>query len=172
MIVGNTPSSVRLRAPPHKAAGQLPLEPTLNAHRQSSQPIARKLGLARADTAIGQAISQHPQWRHRPGGNQMRTTMQPPAGTLGRQRHRRRWPMGVLAVLLVLAAGVYLGGGWCFSGRLYQRGLSGAAKRAAKPTYDLSAVAVAPGTVTLGVPADPDQLLTPGGWGLRWPTGS
>jgi hypothetical protein len=63
-------------------------------------------------------------------------------------------------VLLVLAAGFYLVGGWYFSGRLYQQGLSGAAKRAARPTYHLSAVAVAPGTVILGVPAD--QLLTPG----------
>jgi hypothetical protein len=35
--------------------------------------------------------------------------MQPPAGTLG---PRRRWPIVVLAMLLVLAAGFYLGGGW------------------------------------------------------------
>jgi uncharacterized protein len=101
----------------------------------------------------------------------MRTRMQPPVGTLGPRRRRRRWPIVVLAVLLVLAAVFYLGGGWYFSGRLYQQGLSSAAKRAAKPTYHLSVVAVAPGTVTLGVPADPDQLLTPGVWGLRWPTG-
>jgi hypothetical protein len=101
----------------------------------------------------------------------MRTRMQPPAGTLGPRRRRRRWPIVALAVLLILAAVFYLGGGWYFSGRLYQQGLSGAAKRAAKPTYHLSVVAVAPGTVTLGVPADPDQLLTPGVWGLQWPTG-
>src|SRR5215211_1108231 len=101
----------------------------------------------------------------------MRTRMQPPAGTLGPRRRRRRWPIVALAVLLILAAVFYLGGGWYFSGRLYQQGLSGAAKRAAKPTYHLSVVAVAPGTVTLGVPADPDQLLTPGVWGMQWPTG-
>ena len=101
----------------------------------------------------------------------MKTRMQPPAGTLGPRRRRRRWPIVGLAVLLVLAAVFYLGGGWYFSGRLYQLGLSGAAKRAATPTYHLSVAAVAPGTVTLGVPADPDQLLTPGVWGLQWPTG-
>jgi alpha-beta hydrolase superfamily lysophospholipase len=87
------------------------------------------------------------------------------------RRRRRRWPIVVLAVLLVLAAVCYLGGGWYFSGRLYQQGLSGAAKRAARPTYNLSVVAVTSGTVTLGVPADPGQLLTPGTWGLQWPTG-
>jgi hypothetical protein len=101
----------------------------------------------------------------------MRTRIQPPVGTLGPRRRRRRWPIVALAMLLVLAAVFYLGGGWYFSGRLYQQALSGAAKRAAKPTYHLNVVAVAPGTVTLGVPADPDQLLTPGVWGLRWPTG-
>src|SRR5512132_2912926 len=100
----------------------------------------------------------------------MRTRMQPPAGTLGPRRRRQRWPVVGLAVLLVLAAVFYLGGGWYFSGRLYQQGLSGAAKRAAKPTYHLNVVAVAPGTVTLGVTADPDQLLTPVLWGLRLPT--
>jgi pimeloyl-ACP methyl ester carboxylesterase len=101
----------------------------------------------------------------------MRTRTQPPAGTLGPRRRRRRWPIVALAVLLVLAAVFYLGGGWYFSGRLYQQGLSGAAKRAARPTYHLSVVAVTPATVTLSVPADPDQLLTPGVWGLQWPTG-
>jgi alpha-beta hydrolase superfamily lysophospholipase len=89
----------------------------------------------------------------------------------GRRRRRRRWPIVVLALLLVVAGVFYLGGGWYFSGRLYQQGLSGAAKRAAKPTYDLSVAAVTQGTVTLRVPTDPGQLLTPGTWGLQWPTG-
>jgi uncharacterized protein len=88
-----------------------------------------------------------------------------------RRRRRWRWPIVVLALLLVLAAVFYLGGGWYFSGRLYQQGLSGAAKRAARPTYDLSVAAVTPATVTLRVPTDPGQLLTPGVWGLQWPTG-
>ena len=88
-----------------------------------------------------------------------------------RRRRRWRWPVVVLALLLVLAGVFYLGGGWYFSGRLYQQGLSGAAKRAARPTYDLSVAAVTSGTVTLGVPSDPGQLLTPGVWGLQWPTG-
>jgi alpha-beta hydrolase superfamily lysophospholipase len=86
-------------------------------------------------------------------------------------RRRRRWPIVTLASVTVLAAVFYLGGGWYFSGRLYERALSGAAKRAAKPTYNLTVTAVTPGTVTLRVPADPGQLLTPGVWGIQWPTG-
>jgi hypothetical protein len=98
--------------------------------------------------------------------------MQQPAGTQGTQRRRRRrWPIVVLAVVVVLAGVFYLGGGWYFSGRLYQQALSGAAKRAARPAYNLSVAAVTPGTVTLRVPTDPGQLLTPGVWGLQWPTG-
>jgi uncharacterized protein len=98
--------------------------------------------------------------------------MQRAAGAQGTgRRRRRRWPIVALVSLVVLAAVFYLGGGWYFSGRLYQQGLSGAARRAARPTYDLSVVAVRSGIVTLGVPADPGQLLTPGVWGLQWPTG-
>jgi uncharacterized protein len=96
---------------------------------------------------------------------------QPPGTPTTQRRRRRRWPIVVVAWLVVLAAVFYLGGGWYFSGRLYQQGLSGAAKRAAKPTYDLSVTAVTPATVTLRVPTDPGQLLTPGTWGLQWPTG-
>jgi hypothetical protein len=91
--------------------------------------------------------------------------------TRASQRRRRRWPIVVLASVLALTAVFYLGGGWYFSGRLYQRALSGAVKRAAKPTYDLSVTAVTPGTVTLRVPPDPGQLLTPGVWGIQWPAG-
>src|SRR5512133_3099976 len=96
------------------------------------------------------------------GGSQMRTRTQPPTDTQVTARRRRRWPIVALVVVVVLAAVFYLGGGWYFSGRLYQQALSGAAKRAAGPTYNLSVVAVAPATVTLGVPPDPGQLLTPG----------
>jgi alpha-beta hydrolase superfamily lysophospholipase len=89
----------------------------------------------------------------------------------GQRRRRRRWPIVTLASVTVLAAVFYLGGGWYFSGRLYQRALSGAAKRAAKPTYNLTVTAVTPANVTLRVPTDPGQLLTPGVWGIQWPTG-
>ena len=87
------------------------------------------------------------------------------------RRRRRRWPVVTLASVTVLAAVFYLGGGWYFSGHLYQQALSGAAKRAAKPTYNLTVAAVTPETVTLRVPTDPGQLLTPGVWGIQWPTG-
>src|SRR5512132_1267585 len=106
------------------------------------------------------------------GGSQMRTRTQPPADTqVTERRRRRRWPIVALALVVVLAAVFYLGGGWYFSGRLYQQALSSAAKRAARPTYNLTVVAVTPATVTLRVPPDPGQLLTPGVWGLQWPTG-
>ena len=86
-------------------------------------------------------------------------------------RRRRRWPIMTLASVTVLAAVFYLGGGWYFSNYLHQHALSGAAKRAAKPTYNLTVTAVTPATVTLRVPAEPGQLLTPGVWGIQWPTG-
>jgi alpha-beta hydrolase superfamily lysophospholipase len=97
--------------------------------------------------------------------------MQPPGATQVTERRRRRWPIVALALVVVLAAVFYLGGGWYFSGRLYQQALSGAAKRAARPAYNLSVVAVTPATVTLRVPTGPGQLLSPGVWGLQWPTG-
>jgi len=75
------------------------------------------------------------------------------------------------AAVVALAAVFYLGGGWYFSGHLYRQALSGAAKRAAKPTYNVSVAAVTRGTVTLRVPTDPGQLLTPGVWGIQWPAG-
>src|SRR4029453_12583625 len=43
--MGNTPSSVRLRAPQHKAAGQPRPEPSLTPTPAAHQPIARKVGL-------------------------------------------------------------------------------------------------------------------------------
>ncbi len=89
----------------------------------------------------------------------------------GQRRRRRRWPMVALASVVVVAAVFYLGGGWYFSDYLYQHALSGAAKRAAKPIYNLSVTAVTPGTVTLRIPPDPGQLLTPGVWGIQWPAG-
>jgi pimeloyl-ACP methyl ester carboxylesterase len=99
--------------------------------------------------------------------------MDQPGGSTpaSQRRRRRRWPIVAFASVLVLAAVFYLGGGWYFSGHLYQQALSGAAKRAAKPTYNLIVAAVTPATITLRVPTDPGQLLTPGVWGIQWPTG-
>jgi uncharacterized protein len=98
--------------------------------------------------------------------------MNQPVGTAqASQRRQRRWPIVTAASVMALAAVFYLGGGWYFSDYLYQHALSGAAKRAAKPSYNLSVTAVSARTVTLRVPADPGQLLTPGVWGIQWPTG-
>src|SRR6266702_1834570 len=90
------------------------------------------------------------------GVSETRMRMNRSAGSAraSQRRRRRRWPIVALASLVVLAAVFYLGGGWYFSGRLYQQALSGAAKRAAKPTYNLTVAAVTPETVTLRVPTD------------------
>jgi cytochrome c-type biogenesis protein CcmH/NrfG len=74
----------------------------------------------------------------------MRTRTQPPADTPVNQRRRRRWPILALALVVVLAGVFYLGGGWYFSGRLYQQALSGA------------------GTVALSqkAPAEPNEVET------------
>ncbi len=97
---------------------------------------------------------------------------QPVGSTQASQRpRRRRWPIVALALVMIVAAMFYLGGGWYFSDYLYQHALSGTAKRAARPTYDLNVAAVTPETVTIRVPTDPGQLLTPGVWGIQWPTG-
>src|SRR6266536_4712973 len=101
-----------------------------------------------------------------------RTGMHRLAGTeVTERRRRRRWPVVASAAVVALAAVFYLGGGWYFSGHLYRQALSGAAKRAAKPTYNVGVAAVTRGTVTLRVPTDPGQLLTPGVWGIQWPAG-
>lgn len=99
--------------------------------------------------------------------------MKQPVGSTqaNQRRRRRRWPIVALALVVIVAAMFYLGGGWYFSNYLYQHALSGTAKRAAKPTYDLNVAAVTPETVTIRVPTDPGQLLTPGMWGIQWPTG-
>jgi hypothetical protein len=94
-----------------------------------------------------------------------------PSAQANQRRRRRRWPIVAAASLVVVAAVFYLGGGWYFSDYLYQHALSGAAKRAAKPTYNLTVTAVTPHTVTLRVPTHPGQLLTPGVWGIQWPAG-
>jgi alpha-beta hydrolase superfamily lysophospholipase len=94
-----------------------------------------------------------------------------PSTQANQRRRRRRWPIVAVASVIVVAAVFYLGGGWYFSDYLYQHALSGAAKRAAKPTYNLTVTAVTPQTVTLRVPIHPGQLLTPGVWGIQWPAG-
>jgi len=94
-----------------------------------------------------------------------------PSEPHARPKRRRRWAIVLAAVVVVLVALFYLGGGWYFSGRIYTKALSGAEKRAATPSYTIPVVASSADTITLHIPSDPGQLLTPGVWGLQWPTG-
>ena len=70
----------------------------------------------------------------------------------------------------MLTAVFYLGGGWYFSGRLYELGLSAAAKRADRPTYDIRVRAITPDSLTMALPGEPDEAV-PGTWGVQWPGG-
>ena len=88
-----------------------------------------------------------------------------------RPKRRRRWPIVLAAVVVVFVALFYLGGGWYFSGRIYTKALSGSAKRDATTSYTIPVVTSSADSITLQIPSDPGQLLTPGIWGLQWPTG-
>lgn len=73
--------------------------------------------------------------------------------------------------MVVVVALFYLGGGWYFSGRIYTKALSGSAQRDAMPSYTVPVVSSSADSITLRIPSDPGQLLTPGVWGLQWPAG-
>lgn len=109
----------------------------------------------------------------------MTTLSPPPADAPPEQRstrppQRRRWRRALwwaIAALLVATVAFYAGGGWFFSNRLYAQGLSGAAKRAAVPTYDIPVRSIAGGTATFVEPAGRPEVGKPGVWGVRWPGG-
>lgn len=84
----------------------------------------------------------------------------------------RKGAWRLAAVAAVALAAFYGGGGWYFSNQLYTIGLSAAAKRAARPTYDLAVRGVQPGSITLAVTtSSPTEATQPGVWGLQWPGG-
>lgn len=86
-----------------------------------------------------------------------------------------RWALAALALILIVVGAFYIGGGWYFSDELNRQALNAAAKRSesAERLYPIGVVAVGdsggagPAIITLRVPADPDQLLVPGVWGLE-----
>jgi pimeloyl-ACP methyl ester carboxylesterase len=112
-----------------------------------------------------------------PGGPVAPAPDRPAPPKRGRRR-ARRWTIALGSILLALAAVFYLGGGWYFSGVLNHDALDASVKRAATPTYDARVVSVSgvegigdAAQITLRVPQDPDQFLTPGTWGLESETG-
>ncbi len=90
------------------------------------------------------------------------------------RRHVRRWVLGGAGVLLLLAAAVYLGGGWYFSGLVGER-LDVSARLKAWDTHDykLGVTELAAGaggaaaTITLSYPAGSTEVVTDGVWGVR-----
>jgi len=88
-------------------------------------------------------------------------------------RRRRRWPRRLLFGVLALVVLFYAGGGWYFSSVIDQRALDGAERRASlDPEYDVVVTSAADGQVTIARGSEwPDELTTPGLWGLRWDGG-
>jgi fermentation-respiration switch protein FrsA (DUF1100 family) len=83
--------------------------------------------------------------------------------------------MAALILILIVAGGFYIGGGWYFSDELNRQALSAAAKHSelVGRVYPIGVLAVddsagaGPAIITLRVPADTDELLAPGVWGLE-----
>lgn len=76
-----------------------------------------------------------------------------------------------LAILIGLL--FYGGGGWYFSNKLFTIGLSGAARRSLKPSYDTPIAKVSPTSITLELSkSTPSEATTTGIWGLEWKNGA
>lgn len=84
-------------------------------------------------------------------------------------RKLAKWTFVAVAVLAVVFYGA---GGWYFSNKLYTLGLSGAARRALKPNYDIPVKSLSGNEIVLSTSSStPYEVTTAGTWGLRWPTG-
>ncbi len=80
-----------------------------------------------------------------------------------------KWSLIVIVALGVL---FYGGGGWYFSNQLFTLALSGAARRALQPTYNIPVAFVGSNYITLDTTsATPREVIKTGTWGLQWPTG-
>lgn len=87
-------------------------------------------------------------------------------------RRIRRSLIAVLAILAVLLAAFYLGGGWYFSGRIASGALDLQVSDGV-PDYDLTVTAVDSDGVTLQATGDAPLALTqPSSYLLQWPDGS
>jgi alpha-beta hydrolase superfamily lysophospholipase len=75
-----------------------------------------------------------------------------------------------VVVVLVLALGFFVGGGWFYSGEIRDGAL--ASKAPEPPVLGTEVVAVGGRSVTLARdPGSPPELTQPGTWGLRWAGG-
>jgi len=89
------------------------------------------------------------------------------SSTYRRPWHRRRiwfWPVAIVGILVLF----HIGGGWYFSGEIYASALDPSPSTF---DFDTPVLAAEGGTVTLSTVDGPDELETPGVWGLAWADG-
>jgi uncharacterized protein len=87
---------------------------------------------------------------------------------------RRPWPrrllLGGVAAVLVLPLAFFGGGGWLYSGDIRAGALD--SRPPSPPELATDVLAVSGRSITLARdPASPEDLTTPGTWGLRWADG-
>jgi uncharacterized protein len=93
-------------------------------------------------------------------------------GTVTGRRGSRPWRLlrGAVVVVVVLALLLFAGGGWYYSGRIRAGALD--SKAPGTPSLQTEILAAGDHSITLARdPASPQQLTTPGTWGLRWAAG-
>jgi pimeloyl-ACP methyl ester carboxylesterase len=77
--------------------------------------------------------------------------------------------LALVALLVLLVAAFFLGGGWYFSGQIHADGLQ---VKHPVPSYGQEVVSVGAGTITIADPADEEPVLDGDAvYGLEWPGG-
>jgi pimeloyl-ACP methyl ester carboxylesterase len=77
--------------------------------------------------------------------------------------------LALVALLVLLVAAFFLGGGWYFSGQIHADGLQ---EKLPVPSSGQEAVSVGAGTITIADPADEEPVLDGDAvYGLEWPGG-
>lgn len=90
----------------------------------------------------------------------------------GRRHHARRWLLGALGVLVVLAGAFYIGGGLYFAGEIDKASLLAADRIASSAAHDYAIPVVsrdgsgAAGTITLSLTPDMPEVTTEAVWGV------
>lgn len=79
----------------------------------------------------------------------------------------------IFTVVLLIGLLFYGGGGWYFSNKLYTIALSGAARRALKPSYNTPISKISSTSITLKISkSTPPEAATNGIWGVEWRQGA